>query len=520
MSQDRTHSAIMLIDMVGYTSMMGSDEDRAFEVLQKNREIHQTFIAKHNGSLIKEIGDGMLISFTLASDAVHCAIEIQKQAREELDGQIRIGIHLGEVTFEREDMFGDGVNLASRLQSITDPGGIYISDSLQKSIRGKSDIQTKYLGEFNLKNVDFPVKTYTVQSEGLPIPTNAKIKKLTGKSLGKRIIGSPLLYIVLLFLLIAGGWWTRPMIIIEKSTLFSLGVLPVDNYTGSDTLDYFMSGVQSSLIYDIGKVSSLRVPSKTTANAYKNAGKSLTEIASELNLDYLIEPAVLCLGGDSICLRISLFSAYPEEKQIWRQDYFVEKSQILNLYSKVTREISKEINVLLTPKEENMLAESRTVDPEAYDAYLMGQYYWEKLDRKSMEKAVEYFELAIEKDPEWADPYAGLANAWSMFETFFRSLPKSETIPIAYKYLNKALELNPNSAQAHYVKALIMVWYEFDCKQGEEEFLKSLESQPNDALCRMYYSHLLGILRRYDEAEIQANLAVKMDPLKPLVLAL
>ena len=182
--------------------------------------------------------------------------------------------------------------------------------------------------------------------------------------------------------------------------------------------------------------------------------------------------------------------------------------------------ISEEINIVLSPQEESMLAESRTVDPEAYDAYLMGQFFWEKLDRESMQKAIDYFQLAIEKDPEWADPYAGLANAWSMFGTFFRTLPKSVTLPNAYKYLNKALELNPNSAQAHYVKALIAVWTEFDWEQGEEEFLKSLELNPNDALCHMYYSHLLEILRRSDEAVIQANLAVELDPLKPLVLTL
>ncbi|MDH4297865.1 MAG: adenylate/guanylate cyclase domain-containing protein, partial [Cyclobacteriaceae bacterium] len=157
--QSHQLAAIMFTDIVGYTAMMGSDEDRAFEVLRKNRAIHTLFIDKYNGTLIKEMGDGILAQFRSSIDAVQCAIDIQRKVREELKGQLRIGIHLGDVTFERGDVFGDGVNIASRIQSITDPGGIYISESLQKSIRAKSDIQTKYLGEFILKNVGYPVKT-------------------------------------------------------------------------------------------------------------------------------------------------------------------------------------------------------------------------------------------------------------------------------------------------------------------------------------------------------------------------
>jgi len=201
------------------------------------------------------------------------------------------------------------------------------------------------------------------------------------------------------------------------------------------------------------------------------------------------------------------------------QDYYEDKSQILNLYNRVTKQISEEVNVILTPREENLLAESRTVDPDAYDAYLKGRYYWEKLDKKSAEKALDYFELATEIDPEWADPYAGLANAWGLF-SFFKFLPQSVTLPKVYKYLNKALELDPNSAQAHYVNGIIAVWTEWEWEKGEKEFLRSLELDPNNALCRLYYAHLLMILRRSDEALYQANLGLELDPLKPLVLGL
>jgi len=306
----------------------------------------------------------------------------------------------------------------------------------------------------------------------------------------------------------------------RTGTIESLVVLPFDNFTGSDDFEYLVSGIHNSLISDIQQIGALHVKCKTTANSFKNTDMSVTEIASELNVDAAVEGSISCVDEDSVCVQIRLISALGEEQQLWVQDYRVAKSQFLNFYNDVTKKISEEINIVLTPQEENLLAEKRTVVPEAYDAYLMGQFYWEKLDKESMQKALDYFELAIDKDPEWADPYAGLANAWNMFGIFFKNLPKSVTVPKVYKYMDKALELDPNSAQAHYVKAINAVWAEFNWEQGEKEFLKSLELNPNDALCRMYYSHLLGILGRSDEAVIQANKALELDPLKPLILAL
>ncbi|MEN8251464.1 MAG: hypothetical protein ABFS32_21240, partial [Bacteroidota bacterium] len=213
-------------------------------------------------------------------------------------------------------------------------------------------------------------------------------------------------------------------------------------------------------------------------------------------------------------------SALSGEKQLWSQEYYVHKSQILNLYHKVTKQISEEIKIILTPQEEVLLAETREVDPEAYDAYLKGQYYWEKVDKESMQKALEYFQQAVEIEPEWADPYAGLANAWNALGTFFRVLPISETLPKVYKYMNKALDLDPNSAQAHYVKALNAVWGEWDWEQGEKEFLRAIELNPNDALCHMYYAHLLMILNRSEEANKHVNFGLELDPKRPLVLGL
>ena len=302
-------------------------------------------------------------------------------------------------------------------------------------------------------------------------------------------------------------------------TIESLVILPFDNFTGNDEYEYFVAGMQSSLITDMGRIGALKVMCNTTSNSFKGTSKSVRQIASELEVDAAVEASITCLGNDSICIQTRLIYAAGEEQQLWVQDFRVAKDEILNFYNDVTKTISEEINIVLSPREESMLAETRKVDPESYDAYLMGKFFWEKLDPESVQKSLEYFQKAIDLDPEWADPYAGLANAWSLFG-MFGYMPKSVTLPNTYKYLNKALELDPNSAQAHYVKALNAVWQEFDWEQGEKAFLRSLELNPNDALTHIYYAHYLMCMRRSEEALQQADLGLDLDPLKPLVLAL
>ena len=348
------------------------------------------------------------------------------------------------------------------------------------------------------------------------VPKTSELSDKHKPITGKLVISS----LILIGVLIGAGWWTWQELVVNNTKhIKSLAILPFDNFTGDDELEYFVSGMHSSLIGDMQKISTLRVMSKTSSNSFKETTLSLPAIASALNVDALIEASVSCIEGDSVCIQIRLIRVYPEEQQLWVQDYYEDKSQILNLYNRITKQISNEIDIVLTPQEESLLSEARTVDKEAYDAYLKGLFYWEKLDKNSAENALKYFELATEIDPEWADPYAGLANAWGLFG-FFGYLPKSVTLPKVYKYLNKALELDQNSAQAHYVNALIAVWTEWDWEKGEKEFLRSIELNPNHALGRMYYAHLLMILRRSDEAVQQANLGLELDPLKPLVLGL
>ena len=243
----RQLAAIMFTDIVGYTTLMGKDSNKALELIRISKEIQKPLVEKHNGRWLKEMGDGSLSSFNSALDAVNCSIEIQESARAKLDGKLRIGIHLGDVTVEEDDVYGDGVNVASRLESIADPGGIYISDAIEKAIRGQADVQAKLLGEVSLKNVDYGVKTYALQGVGLPVPDLEEEKQISGRFVAelqrRGVLRVGVAYVVMTLLLIllhreTASWitlsdWSLPALIVVLISIFPIAMFLAWNYERS-----------------------------------------------------------------------------------------------------------------------------------------------------------------------------------------------------------------------------------------------------------------------------------------------
>ncbi len=298
----------------------------------------------------------------------------------------------------------------------------------------------------------------------------------------------------------------------------SLMILPFDNFTGDDQLDYVASGMHSSLIGDMGKVGGLRVLGQKTSKAYKETDMTATDIARESNVDAMVEPTLTCYG-DMVCIQVRVITPYPEEKLLWVEDYMEEKSQILNLYNRITRKIADELKVNLTQQEETLLAESRTIDPDAYDAYLKGVAYLDQFNPESWSVAIESFEKAIEIEPDWAAPYAGLSNVGGyMKQSGYGSY--AENIRMIYENLNKALELDPNSVESHFRNAATAAWTEFNWEKAEKEFLKALEVNPSHVDSHRFYAHLLTILRRRDEALHHGEISQELDPENPFTLGL
>ena len=284
--QERRLAAIMFTDIVGYTSLMGSDEDRAFEVLAKNREIHNQLVEKYNGTLIKEMGDGMLISFNLASDAVYCAIEIQKLCKEQ-GIPLKIGIHEGEMVFEGADIIGDAVNVASRLEADTIEGCITISGKVYSDIKNRKDIHSKFIKEKKFKNVDEPIKVYEVlcgeEEDGHQTfdkhKPNLKIPKRT------YFILAGLAIVVVIFLFIWKSFPIKQAIELEKS----IAVLPFKYLSEDQGKQYLADGVMDAITGHLSKIDCLVVRPRTSVEQYRDTDKTMQVIGEELSVSFLME---------------------------------------------------------------------------------------------------------------------------------------------------------------------------------------------------------------------------------------
>jgi len=298
------------------------------------------------------------------------------------------------------------------------------------------------------------------------------------------------------------------------SEIRSVVILPFTNYTGDESKVYLASGMHDALISELGQLGSVRVISKTSTLQYTDFEKTIQEIATDLNVDGVIETSLIGLG-ENLRIQVKLYSAFPEEQMLWSKVFTSDMSDILNLYNRVTKNIADEIQLSLTPEQELDLRKTEIVNPEVYDAYLRSQQLLAEGSKESLQKALEYLNSAILKEPDWAPLYSGLADVWFFIQQMGYE-PPSVASPEIYNNLDKALELDPDLSEAHYYIAMIAHMIEWDWEKSEMEFLKALAINPNDARSRMLYAQLLCVLQRTDEGLAQGRLAYNLDPLNPM----
>ena len=484
MSQIRQLAAIMFTDIVGYTSLMQKSESKAVKLRNRHREVFQALHKSFRGKIINYYGDGTLSTFTSARDAVLCAQEIQRQLTEEPQVPLRIGIHLGDVLFTDDDIIGDSVNIASRIESLGTAGAVLISKKVAEEIKNLDNTPCQYLGEYHFKNDANPRSIYALSAPGMLVP---RLNQLSGKVEHKP----------------------------TENGIESLAVLPFDNYTGDATQEFIVAGIHDNLITAVSRVGSLRVISKTSTLGYKNSTKSIGQIARELRVDAIIEGSV-SKHGANILLNLQLIRAFPEEDHIWAELYDRPFEEIFSLFNEITQTVSDKIDLLLTPKESKRLSSSNPVNPEAYQAYLRGKFNVEKLSYEALTISMDYLEKAIDMDPTFAPAYAVLAmSLMSQVQMGYISPP--EAMPRIYRSIQQSLSLNPNFAEALLAKAALHAWVEWNWEQSEVEFLKTLDADPNYSIALAYFGHLLMLLKRFDKAVEQVNKALALDPNNPLV---
>ncbi len=450
---NRKPSTVYFSDIVGYTRLMGKDENAAFELMKENLQVHQEILAKYRGQLIKELGDGILAVFETSADALNAGLEIQKQCNANGRYQLRIGLQSGEIIFDHGDIFGDAVNIASRIQSVGIPNSIVFSDRVCREIGESPSFQTLRIGAFSLKNVEQTLELHALTNEPLAVPRRADILgniKYQEQSPWKTRVGIGAIVLLCLALVYSVFWgdagWGK-----EKS----VAVLPFANLSGNPEFDYFPKALTENLINQISKISSIRTISYSTMESFQNPDTALDSIASVVKVSTILKGSVEKLGSG---VKISLQLVDVEkDKNIWTESYIRKGSEIPQFQNEMAREIAKILDARLTAEEATQIGKGETSNPEAYDLLSKAkQLYGEGFENPSLFfEASTLLKKAIELDPNYALAYTLLAKTY--FQIAF-DYPDEDWYELSLDMSSRALELEPKLAEAFNARA--MVYYD------------------------------------------------------------
>ena len=514
----RELAAIMFSDVVGFTAIMGRDEQKGVQAIADHRAELLSLLPRFNGRVIGEIGDGTLTSFHSVLDAIGCARELQANLKDDPELRLRIGIHLGDVLLTNNTVLGDGVNVASRLHALAPPGGICVSEHVYDEIRNKPGMVARNLGKKNLKNVSRPIRVYALSATADDSGAFAALSSLTPRRwIRNSAAGAVVAILVLAIAYEVTTYKLHPAPASQQPSIAkpirSLAVLPLENLSGDPGQEYFADGMTDELITDLAKISGLRVISRTSVMKFKGQHREqLPEIAKALNVDTIVEGSVLRVG-DKVRITAQLIDA-PTDKHLWADSYERDTRDVLTLQDEVASTIAQQIDVELTPTEEARFAKRRPVNPAVLEACLKGRYYLNELSEERFNKAIEQFERAIKLDPNFAPAYAGLADAYSLGEGFFFS---PSVIPKAKDAVEKALQLDDTSAEALTSLGLFKYAFDYDWAGAEAELRRAIALNPSYAEAHHQYGWVLALQGREDDALVEFKRASELDPLHPWI---
>ena len=520
----RKLSAILCADVVGYSSLMGENEATTLNAL-KNCEstIIEPIVKEYNGRIFKRLGDGFLVEFSSAVDSVECAIAWQQEIHEQnYSLKFRIGINLGDVIPEGEDMYGHGVNIAARIEQLANPGSVCISRNIYDQVKNKLDFGFENLGEQEVKNISEPIQVYKI----LVDPQDA------GKVIGEK---QPRTYtwrwlapgLFLLIFVSAGllAFWhlnfrpgTQPAAL-EKMVFKlpdkpSIAVLPFVNMSDDPQQEYFVDGMTEDLITDLSQMSGLFVIARNSTFLYKGKAVTIRQVSEELGVRYVLEGSVR-KSGELVRINAQLFDATTGE-HLWANRYDGKLDNIFALQDNITQKIFAALAVELSAGEKEKVGLKDTDNIEAYDAFLKGWELYRKWTPEDFHKSLPYFEKALELDPQYGKAYAAIASvytegyqsAWDWSHVVGVS---AEAMPgLAGKYLKEALKYPTTLAYQVASKWYIILLFPDEAIASAE---KAIALDPNDAVGYEAMAWALIYSGKPDNAIDYVNKAIRLDPL-------
>jgi adenylate cyclase len=529
-AEQRRLAAIMFTDMVGYTALAQRNEALALELLEEHRRILRSIFPRFNGTEIKTIGDAFLVEFQSALEAAQCALEIQRtlakrnhDVSREHRVELRIGIHVGDVVHREGDVYGDGVNIASRIEPVAGIGGICISVDVERQIHNALEARFEKLAPIELKNVQVPMDLFRIV---LPWEHRSDVrgqKSEIRKSSAVPKRNAALVGAFLLLLIIGIGWWwttlphkklastaaegSQPQNIPAKS----IAVLPFENRSEDKANAYFADGIQDEILTRLSKIADLKVISRTSTQHYKSAPENLPDIARQLGVAHILEGSVQ-KASDQVRVNVQLINALTDA-HLWADTYDRKLTDIFAVESEISKAIAETLQAKLSGSEKSLISKTPTVNPEAYELYLKGRFFWNKRTGADLLKSIEYFKQAVEKDQKYALAYAGLADAYVLLPPYGAASP-SESFPQAEAAARKALELDDTLAEAHTSLGQFLLFYDLDFAGSTREFERALALDPNYATAHHWYGGGPPLaLGQFDRAITEGKRAVELDPL-------
>lgn len=514
MSQSRQLAVIMFTDIVGYTALMGHDENKAFTILNKNRALQKPIIEQFNGKWIKELGDGVMASFNTVSDAVNAAIKIQQDCNAAKDFQLRIGIHLGEVIFENDDVFGDGVNIAARIQALATPGGIWISEAVHHNVVNKNDIDSEFVKVVQLKNVKEPVRIYQVKATGVVSikPVTIGVGKLKDAGTKMQRSGKLVLLLIAFVVVVIAGYFIYHHF--QETTADngadkfdkSIAVLPFVDMSATKDQEYLGDGLADEIISSITAINNLKVIGRTSSFQYKGQGLDAQTIGQKLNVSNVLEGSIQKSGED---LRITVnLIRVKDNFNIWSQRFDKKLKDIFSIQDSIASNIVQRLKITLLASEKPRLIKKETSE-EVYTQYLKGLYTYKEA---AYQKSIEYNSKAIDIDSTFAPAYAyiALAKIWTIFNA--NNFNDHDAISEARGYANKAIQLDPNLAEGYSALALLAWSMDLDFTEAKTNFEQSLQLNPSASLIKNRYGYFLLWMGDFNKATSLAKDAILSDP--------